>query len=146
MSSSTIFATNILKLVLQNIDFTGIGDAGGLLGSVADGNLYVGLHTADPGVGGTQETNEATYTGYGRVSQARNATVWDVAGAVGSNLSQVTFGLCSSGTESITYVTIGTAATGAGILLFKQAVVTPLSVAPGVTPIFSAGLLKLTVS
>ena len=39
-------------------------------GSSVAGSLYVSLHTADPGVGGGQNTNEATYSGYARVAVA----------------------------------------------------------------------------
>lgn len=34
-------------------------------------NIFVSLHTADPGETGTQTTSEATYGGYARVSVAR---------------------------------------------------------------------------
>src|SRR5215471_19642939 len=34
-------------------------------------NLYLSLHTADPGAGGNQNTSEATYTSYARVAVAR---------------------------------------------------------------------------
>lgn len=69
----------ILDLLFNNEAATGIGDAGGLLPSAAAGNLYVSLHTADPGAGGDQTTNEAAYTSYARVAVARTVAGWTVA-------------------------------------------------------------------
>ena len=39
-------------------------------------NLYVSLHTADPGEGGSQTTNETAYTNYARQPVARTAGGW----------------------------------------------------------------------
>lgn len=36
----------------------------------ANANLYIALHTGDPGEGGNQTTSEATYTSYARVADA----------------------------------------------------------------------------
>jgi hypothetical protein len=35
-------------------------------------NLYVSLHTSDPGVGNAQTTNETAYTNYARVAVVRS--------------------------------------------------------------------------
>jgi hypothetical protein len=69
---------NMLKLLFQNLDFANIGDAGGLQNSATAGNLYVSLHTADPGAAGNQTTNECAYTSYARVAVERSATGWTV--------------------------------------------------------------------
>ena len=37
-------------------------------------NLYVSLHTADPGEAGDQTTSEATYTGYARIAVVRSGS------------------------------------------------------------------------
>jgi hypothetical protein len=55
-------AEAFLTLLLTNIDWANIGDAGGLQNSASAGDLYLSLHTASPGVGGDQETNEISYT------------------------------------------------------------------------------------
>jgi hypothetical protein len=73
------FLSEILEHILNNEDIPLIGDASGLLQSAADGNLYLNLHTADPGAGGDQTTNEATYTGYARLAAVRDGTVWTVS-------------------------------------------------------------------
>jgi hypothetical protein len=38
----------------------------------ANTDLYLALHTADPGEAGNQTTSEATYTSYARVTVARS--------------------------------------------------------------------------
>lgn len=73
------FQNSLLALIFNNTAFTGIGDAGGLLGSAAAGSLYVSLHTSDPGAGGNQTSNECAYTSYARVAVARTAGGWAIA-------------------------------------------------------------------
>lgn len=61
-------------LILQNVAYTGVGDAGGLLPSSADGDLWASLHTAEPGLDAAdQSVNEVAYPGYARISGGRNA-------------------------------------------------------------------------
>lgn len=144
MSASDTMETNILKLILQNVDFADIGDATGLQGSSTAGNLYVGLHTGDPTDSGDQESNEANYTGYSRVAVARSAGGWSVSGDTGSNVAAVTFGECTAGPDTITHFSIGTDASGAGTLLFSGTC--SLSVTVGVTPEFGAGDLTVTAA
>lgn len=55
-------ATDLLELIFNNVDWANIGDATGLPGSAVAGSLYISLHTASPGEGGDQTTNEASYT------------------------------------------------------------------------------------
>lgn len=69
---------NQLKLLFQNLAWANVGDAGGLQPSATAGNLYVSLHTDDPGAGGDQTTNECAYTSYARVAVARSAAGWTV--------------------------------------------------------------------
>ena len=56
----------------------------------ANTNLYLALHTADPGAAGSQTTNEATYTSYARVSVARSTAGWTVASGVADNDASIT--------------------------------------------------------
>lgn len=55
-------ATDLLELIFNNVAWANIGDATGLPGSAAAGSLYISLHTASPGEGGDQTTNECSYT------------------------------------------------------------------------------------
>lgn len=55
-------ATAFLTLFFNNTDWANVGDAGGLQNSATAGSLYLSLHTSSPGTGGTQATNEISYT------------------------------------------------------------------------------------
>lgn len=49
-------------------------------------------------------------------------------------VANITFGICTAGTATITHVGIGTAASGSGSLLFSGSLTPNISVASGVTP------------
>jgi hypothetical protein len=107
-------------------------------------DLFVALHTADPGEAGTQTTSEATYGGYARVTVARSGSGWTVTGNQASNAGLVQFPQCTSGTNTITHVSVGTASSGAGQILYKGALSAALAVSSGIQPQFSAGQLVVT--
>lgn len=140
MSATNTLETNIAKLIFQNVACPDIGDAAGLQPSGAAGVLEISLHTADPGEGGNQSTNECAYTGYARVPVVRGAGTWDVTGDVASNLAAITFGLCTVGVETVKFFGIGADHAGAGHLHFIGAVA-DLAVSPGITPSFAIGQL-----
>lgn len=120
MSKGNTFENQFLLLVFNNDAITLIGDAAGLLPSAADGSLYVGLHTADPGEGGDQTTSEATYTGYARIAVARTTGGWTVTANAVTNAAAITFGKRTDvGSETITHFVVGTDSSGAGKLLYK---------------------------
>lgn len=144
MSKSNSFETNLLKHIFQNAAMAGIGDAGGLQPSAAAGNLYVSLHTADPGEGGDQATNEATYGGYARKAVARTAAAWPEANGTVSNGAQIAFDACTGGNNAITHFAIGTALSGAGSVLYKGALSAALNVSNGITPQVAAGALTIS--
>ena len=104
-------------------------------------NLYISLHTADPGVGGDQTTNEATYTGHNRVTVARSGAGWTVSGNQVSNAGLLQFAQCTGGINTITYVAIGTLSTGAGQILYSGLLNSPLTVSNLIQPQFSIGAL-----
>ena len=138
MSATNTFETALLQHIFQNADIALIGDASGLLGSAVDGNLYVSLHTGNPDETGDQTTNECNYTSYARVAVSRTAG-WDVTGNLASNAAEVTFPGATGGSNTATYVGIGTASSGAGFLLCSFALENPLAISDGVTPSFPAG-------
>ena len=88
-------------------------------------NLYVSLHTANPGAGGSQTTSEAAYTGYARVTVARTSGGWTVSGQTVNPASTITFPTATGGSETETYFGIGTAASGAGVLLYSGQITIP---------------------
>ena len=109
-------------------------------------NLYVSLHTADPGAGGAQNTSEAAYTGYARVAIARTTGGWTISGETITNAATITFGASISGPEVETYVGIGTASSGAGVLLWFGQLTASLTVNNGITPSIAASALSITES
>jgi len=135
--------TGILSLIFNNAAFALIGDAGGLQPSAAAGSLYVSLHTADPGEAGNQTTSEAAYTSYARVAVARSAAGWTVAAENCSNAAAVTFPQCTGGSSTVTYFGIGTASSGAGVLLFSGILTAQLAVSAGITPEYAIGDLDV---
>lgn len=137
--------TAMLSLIFNNTAFTGIGDSTGIQGSSASGSLYVSLHTASQGEAGTQNTSEASYTGYARVAVARTSSGWTVSGNGVTNAADILFGECTAGSSTITHFGIGTAATGAGKLLVYIPLTSSLAVSTGIAPKFSAGAISVTV-
>ena len=143
-AKNNTYAQLVLAAIFQAV-FTAIT---GLLANAAspDTNLYVSLHTANPGASGLQTTSEAAYTGYARVAVARTTGGWSLSAETVSNVGAVTFGACTAGSETETYVGIGTAASGAGQLLYFGPLTSSLAVSNGITPSFAAGQLAVTES
>lgn len=82
-------------------------------------NLFLALHSADPGAGGTQTTSEATYTGYARVSVARTSGGWTASGASVTLTALTSFGACTAGGQTLTHWSVGTLTSGAGKILYS---------------------------
>jgi hypothetical protein len=147
MSLSNSAESDLLKLIFNNTTWASFGDVTGLVGSGTAGSLYVALHTADPGEGGTQSTSEATYTGYARVAVARSGAGWTVSGTAPTqvaNAAAVTFGACTAGSNTLTYFSIGIASSGATEILDSGVLTASLAVSAGITPSFAIGALVVT--
>lgn len=99
-------------------------------------NLFVALHTADPGEAGTQSTNEANYTGYARVAVARGAG-WTVTGNSVSPAANIQFPIATAGTNTITHWSIGVATSGATKVLFSGTCAPSISVTNGTQPVIT---------
>lgn len=108
-------------------------------------DLYLSLHTADPGVGNNQTTNETAYTNYVRIAVARTTGGWDApASGATANAALAQFAQCGVTGATLTHVAIGTAASGAGTVLYAGALSSSLAVANGIQPQFAAGALDVT--
>lgn len=108
-------------------------------------NLYLSLHTADPGVGNNQTTNETAYTNYVRIAVARTTGGWDVpASGATANAALAQFAQCGVTGATITHVAIGTASSGTGTVLYAGALTSSLAVANGIQPQFAAGALDIS--
>lgn len=139
MSMSNTFETSLLNHIFNNSAIANVGDAGGLQPSATAGSLYVSLHSADPGEAGDQTTNEVAYTNYARVAVARSAGGWTVSGNTSSNTALIQFPQCGASGATATYVGIGTASAGAGVLMYSGALSSSLTIANLITPQFAAG-------
>lgn len=142
MPKSTNTCNSLLALLLNATPWANIADNASS-GPVT--NLYLSLHTANPGVGGSQLTNETSYTNYVRVAVARTTGGWSVpSGGSSSNAALIQFAQCGVTGATITHVAIGTAASGAGTVLYAGALNSPLAVANLIQPQFSAAALTVT--
>lgn len=104
-------------------------------------NLWIALHTADPGEAGTAVTSEATYGGYARVQLTR-ASDFTVSGNQVSNANLEQFVACTSGSNIITYASIVDTASGAGNIIVRAVLNSAITVSTGVQPQFSANALS----
>lgn len=143
MSMSNAFETELLDLIFNNAAIANIGDAGGLQPSATAGSLYVSLHTGDPGEAGDQTTNETAYTNYARVAVVRTAGGWTISGNTATNTALIQFPQCGVTGATLTYVGVGTASAGAGVLLFSGQLSSSLVVANLIQPQFAAGDLDV---
>lgn len=147
MSASNAFENDLLLLIFNNTNIANLGDATGVRGSLTAGNLYVALHTADPGETGNQTTSEAAYTSYARVAVARSNGGWTVSGTAPTqvaNAAAVNFPAATGGSETETFFSIGRDSSGAGEILVSGALTANLAVSNGITPSFAIGQLVAT--
>ena len=135
MSKSNTTENDLMLLIFQKTLPAYLGT----LSATGNTDLYISLHTGDPGEGGSQTTSEATYTGYARVAVARTSGGWTVTGNQAENTALIQFGLCSAGSDTITYVAVGTLASGAGQILYSGQLNSPRTISAGIQPQFSAG-------
>ena len=116
---SQSFATQLLKMIVAGQAIPGFS-AVAANGNVAQ--LYVGMHTSDPGANGTQETAECNYTGYTRVAIPRNSLSWNFAAdkPSASPAARIEFPEMRGGNQQeATYLSFGTSAAGAGQQLLR---------------------------
>lgn len=132
MSKGNTFENDILLLIFNGTAISNIADnaASGPLTS-----LYVSLHTSDPGETGDQTTNECAYTSYARVAVARSGSGWTVTDNSVSPVADITFPAATGGSATVTHWAVGTAASGAGKLLYSGTVTPNIPVATPVAPI-----------
>lgn len=131
MSKGNTFENDWLKLIFQATAIANIADNAAASPLT---NLYVSLHTGDPGEAGSQTTNEAAYTSYARVAVARSGSGWTVTDNSVSPAAAIEFPEATGGTETITHFAVGTAASSTGKVLYKGSVSPSIAVTSGVTP------------
>ena len=132
MSKGNTFENDLLKLIFNATAIANMADNAAASPLT---NLYVSLHTADPGEAGDQTTNETAYTGYARVAVARTSGGFTVTANSVSPVAAIDFGECTASPgAAITHFAIGTASSGAGKLLYSGTVTPNITMAAGVIP------------
>lgn len=134
MSKSDTFENDLLKLIFNATPISNLADDAA---SSPLTELYVALHTADPGESGDQTTNEATYTSYDRVAVDRDSGGWAITNNQVKPVSNISFPQATGGSETITHFSIGTDSSGAGKILYKGTVTPNISVSSGITPVLT---------
>lgn len=132
MGKSTTTSNNVLKIIFNATAWANIADNAA---SSPNTNLYVALHTADPGVGGTQSTSEVTYTSYARVAVARTTGGWTASTTASTSpVASITFPAGTGGSGTATYASVGMLASGAGIILYSGPITPNIVTGSGITP------------
>jgi hypothetical protein len=133
LSKGDTFENDFLKLIFWGTAIANIADnaAGSPLTS-----LYLSLHTADPGEGGNQTTNEISYTPYARIAVLRSVVGFNISGSVVTLAANATFAQMASGAGgTVTHFALGTASSGAGKILYSGTCTPNQLIGVGATPI-----------
>ena len=100
-------SNNLLKLIFNATPIANIADNAATAPLT---NLYVALHTADPGAAGTQSTSEIAYTSYARVAVARTTGGWTASAAQSTSpVAAITFPAGTGGAGTATFFSVGIA-------------------------------------
>jgi hypothetical protein len=132
MSKGDTFENDWLKLIFNGTAIANLADNAA---SSPLTNLYVSLHTSDPGESGSQTTSEISYTGYARVAVARTSGGWTVTGNSVSPVANIDFGAMTAGAGgTATHWVVGTASSSTGKILYSGTLTPNIVVSNGVTP------------
>ena len=100
--------------------------------------LYVALHTDDPGETGVQSTLEVACPGYARVAVPRSAAGCRISDDVASFANDVAFPASTGAGGTAKYFSIGTASSGAGSMWLRGTLTPNIGIASGVTPVVAS--------
>jgi len=128
---SDIFENDLLKLIFNGTAIANLADNAA---TAPFTNLFLAAHVADPGEAGNQSTSEIAYTGYARVAVTRNSGGWTVTNNSVSPTVRVDFPAGTGGSGTITHISIGTAVSGTGKIIFKGAVNPNIVCGNAITP------------
>lgn len=131
MSKGNTFENDWMKLIFNATAIANVADNAATAPLT---NLYVALHTADPGEAGDQTTSEVAYTSYARVAVARTAGGWTVTANSVSPVATIAFPAGTGGSGTATFFSIGTASSGAGKLLYSGPISPSIVCGAGITP------------
>lgn len=134
-AKSTQWGYDLLRLVFNAVTASGLAENDSVTPLT---QFYVSLHTADPGVGGSQNSSETNYIGYARQAVNRTAAALPVSMGpppVVNLAAQLNFpdpGV-GTGAQVITFWAIGTLSAGAGEILYRGPVTPNIPVQFGQT-------------
>lgn len=131
MSFGDTFENDLLKLIFNAVAIANLADNAATSPLT---ELYVSLHTADPGEAGDQATSEVAYSGYARQAVLRDGTGWVVTGNSVSPANAIDFPEIASGTGTITHAAVGVASSGATKILAKGALTPNITIEAGTIP------------
>ena len=140
MSKSNATENSILLLVFNATAWADLAENDS---SSPAANLYVALHTADPGEAGNASTSEASYTNYARVAVARSGSGWTVTGNSVTNAALVQFPQSGS-SQTLTHFSVTTASSGTSAILYSGELSASVPITSGGQPQFTAGQITIT--
>lgn len=137
MSASNALENAILDHILGGPDYSRLA------------TVYAALYTADPGEGGSANTNEITGTGYARVAVTNNPTNWPAAvSGTKENGTDIQFPMPGAGGwgggSDATYWGLVATASGGGAILFSAPLTVPQTINEGNDVKFAPGDLIVT--
>jgi len=131
MSKTNSLENSIVAFIFNNTAMPSYGS-----------NLYLALHTSDPGESGSY-SSECAYTNYARVLVTRDVAGWTVSGSQATNAALVQFPISSSGPEVATHWSVGTASSG-GTMLYSFALNFSLTINNLVQPQFAISSISVS--
>lgn len=132
MSISDVFENSILALLFNATPIANIADNAATAPLT---NLFLALHTANPGDAGTQATSEAAYTSYARKSVARTTGGFTApSGGSTALAANQDFATGTGGGETCTFFSVGIASSGATSILMSGAISPSIVTGNGIIP------------
>lgn len=131
MAGSNFIDAGMLALIYQAVAIPGIATNAT---SAPIANIYIALHTADPGQAGTEATNEVAYTGYARVAVVRSSSGWVLTGNTINPAATINWPTGTGGSGTAAFWSTGVAASGATSIINSGPISPPIVCGAGVTP------------
>lgn len=129
MSFSRTASSNVLKLLYNATAWANVADNAA---SSPITYIYVALHSAWPAETDTQDASEVSYTGYGRATPARSGVGWTVTNDSVALASTVSFGQCTSGSDTAYFFSTAIGS-GASVILHRGVIGSRLGPFTGAT-------------
>ncbi|MDH5738724.1 MAG: hypothetical protein OEY77_00195 [Nitrospira sp.] len=131
MGKGQTYRNDLIKLYFHGTAIASIADNS----SVPFTSHIIALHTADPGSGGSQLTNETGYTGYARKAVPRNSAGWTITGNVVSPTVDIEFDKCTASPgPPLTHWSISR---GGGTIDYSGSLQQPVIMATQVKPVIT---------